>query len=123
LDIFTNLYVKYNATLNNTGVFLNIKIIFGALLIFTSSTLSYPKISSADWCQPKHCKTTVGYCAIKSDSLREGEVTLSINSLRAQNEFSGTMRPDKNGMKYRSLKPECMDPQMVRIPDSEIQMQ
>jgi hypothetical protein len=79
-------------------------------------------MSSADWCQPKNCKTKIGYCAIKPDSLREGEIYLSTSSLKSPNVFTGTIKPDKNGIKYRTLKPECTDPQMVKIPDSEIQM-
>lgn len=101
---------------------MNIKILFGALLVVSSCVLSYPKISSADWCQPKYCKTTVGYCAIKPDSLREGEISLNTNSFKDQGAFTGTMKPDKNGMKYRTLKPENIDSRMAIIPDSKIQM-
>ena len=101
---------------------MKIKLLFGALLIFVASALSYPKISSTDWCQPKHLKSTVSFCATKPDSLREGEICFSANSLKDENVFSGMIRPDKNGIKYRTLKPECADLEMIRVPVSEIQM-
>lgn len=111
-----------NNTLHSQWLLLNIKLLFGAILIYTSCVLSYPKISSAEWCQPKHCKTTVDYCAIKSDSLKESEISFNAKFLKNQSVFNGTIKPDKKGLKYRTLKPESTDPQMVRIPDSEIQM-
>ena len=101
---------------------MKIKLLFGTLLIFTSCVLSYPKISSADWCQPKHLKSTVSYCAIKPDSLREGEIRFSANSLKDENVFSGMIRPDKNGITHRTLKPVNRDPHMISVPVSEIQM-
>ena len=100
---------------------MNLKRIVFLLAAVAVPVMSFPVVKSGDYCKVKNVNTTVSYCALKPDSLKEGEVNLDVSKLKAANR-PGTIRPEKNNLKYRSINPENVDPSMVIKPSAEIEM-
>ena len=84
--------------------------------------MSYPIIKSNDCCQVKKNSTTVKYCVIKADSLKENEIRFDAITLKADCGTQGIIKPEKSTLRYRFAKPEHIDQSMVVKPESDIQM-
>ncbi len=100
---------------------LNLKHIFFLLAAVATQVMSYPVVKSGDYCKVNNVNTTISYCALKPDSLKEGEVNLDVSKLREGNR-PGISTPEKNSLKYKYIKPENVDPSMVIKPSAEIEM-
>ncbi len=83
--------------------------------------ISYPIVKANKYCPLTKNNTTVKYCAVKPDSLRENEIQFDKSKL-GKNPVSGVISPEKNSLKYRTAKPEKVDPSMVIKPQSDLEM-